>query len=407
MILRLKIAVRNIIRHRGRTVVNVLMISGAVVGQVIFAGFSDYILTETRRVMIDNQFGHIQIAEKDFWDLKPGKRTNQLIANSAQLEQALSSDPDVKWISGRLTFFGLVSTGELTVSAKGMGFDPIKEVEFGRNLLVSEGEGLGADSKMDVCIGGGLRKKINVNVGDTMTVLTYTLDGVMNAMDLRVRGIIFTGNSEIDDNLFVMPLATVQNLLDTDRVELVTVRLHDTKLTDSARERLQKKATELKPSYKAKTWHELAFFFRQVEAFFKVQNFVIQIILLTLVFLGILNTIGMSVYERTGEIGTVRSLGERPSSVVRQFLLEGFLFGALGSTFGALLGWLCSLLITWMQFGMELPGTSVRIPIVINFIPGAYLEAIFISTCAAVAATWLPALRASKMSIVEALKKNI
>ena len=406
MILRLKIAIRNVLRNRGRTFVNLLMVSGAVIGQVTFAGFSEYILSEMRQVMID-QFGHIQIAQKDLWDLKPGKRKHQLISSAADLIKNVKTDSGVAGASGRLTFFGLLSTGEMTVSAKGLGFRPDEESSFGRHLVVSLGTRLNADSNQDVVIGGGLAKKINLQVGNSVTVLAYTLDGVVNAVDLQVQGIFFTGNSEIDDNLFVLPLQTAQTLLDTEQVEVVAVHLKEASATIPLQARLEVMIQRMNPKFHAKTWYELASFYVQVESFFGVQNFVIQLILLSLVFLGILNTIGMSVHERTGEIGTLRSLGESPLSILKHFILEGFMFGVIGSLFGVLLGVVIGRLITFLNFTMQLPGTSTHIPISIYFMPSAYLQAVGVSIGAAIIATLVPAYRATKVPIVDALRRNI
>ena len=407
MVMRVRLALRNIFRHFGRTAVSLLMVAGAVVGLVLFAGFSDNILMRMQRIVIDNQYGHLEVGTRAFWNLEPGKGGAQLIKNADALAEKLKGDQRVESVSGRLSFFGLVSTGDITVSAKGMGFDPNKERKFTQNLVIITGESLAPDSKLDVILGLGLQKKVNAKVGDTLAVLSYTLDGVVNAVDLTVKGVFSTSNAEVDDNVFMLPLATAQILLDTDRVDVLSIRVDATPHTNAVRIHLQEIATQVDANFQVRTWSELAVFYRQVESFYATQNLIIEIILLSLVFLGILNTASMSVYERTGEIGTVLALGETSNSVVGQFAFEGLILGVLGALCGAVLAVAVSAFINIMNFPIDLPGTSVPIQIKIALLPGAFAESMFVVILASVAATWIPSLRASKTSITEALKKNI
>lgn len=407
MMMRLKFAIRNILRHRGLTFVSLLTIAGAVVCLVLFVGFSDYILANMQRIMIDNQYGHIQIGKKAYWAHAPGSRKVQLVSDAKQLVDRIAAEPDVETASGRLSFFGLISSGDITISAKGLGFDPKAEPQFGKNLAMAEGEPLNENSKLDVVLGIGLQQKINVQLGGTLTVLSYTLDGVVNAVDLNIKGIFNSGNTEVDDNLFMVPLSTAQMLLDTDQVEVIAVRIRKTEKTAEMNSRLQAVSSQVNEVYETKTWFELSAFYRQVESFFQTQNRVIQIILLSLVFLGIMNTIGVSVYDRTGEIGTVRALGESHSSIIFQFALEGLALGLLGGLIGVVLGYVVVATVTGIGFTMELPGTSHKIPIVIHNVLSAYIEAVIIVMVTAVMATLIPSIRAAKMPIVEALRKNI
>jgi putative ABC transport system permease protein len=407
MKLKFKIAFRNILRQRGRTAVSLLMIAGAVVGLVIFIGFSDHILSNMKKVAIDNESGHLQVGTKTFWNLKSESRKKQLIVNPALLAEKISHDPEVESVSGRLSFYGLTSTGETTISAKGIGYDPRREQVFTQKLEMRSGHGLMPNSDKDVVIGLGLQKKMQVEVGGTITVLGYTFDGVINAMDLNVVGVFVTKNAEIDDNVFMMPIAATQTLLDTDRVEVLAIRLHDDADLMQARNRIEALILPLDSQIQIKTWYELATLYKQVESFYITQNFLIQAILLSLVFLGILNTIGMSVFERTGEIGTVRALGETYRSVVVQFSIEGLLLGVMGAFLGCLAALAIGTLISSMGFSMDLPGSSAPFSIRVNHIPSGYLKSMLTVIFGAGIATIFPALRASKMKIVEALRKNI
>src|SRR5690606_16866896 len=116
-----------------------------------------------------------------------------------------------------------------------------------------------------------------------------------------------------------------------------------------------------------KPWYEIAKLYRQVEEFNRVQNLVLEVIILSLILLGILNTIGMSVFERTGEIGTIAALGENATAIVAQFVLEGAILGFLGSIAGVGCGALLTAFINWLEIQLVMPGASQPLTVNLGF----------------------------------------
>src|ERR1051325_3037344 len=70
-----------------------------------------------------------------------------------------------------------------------------------------------------VIIGKGLADELNVKPGDYLTLMTTTVNGSLNAADVRVAGVFATGVKESDDRAVKMPLAGAQSLLQTHKVE--------------------------------------------------------------------------------------------------------------------------------------------------------------------------------------------
>lgn len=404
--MRLKIAFRNVARNRSRSLLSILMIAGSVLGIIAFRGFSAHILHLLKDTTIDNRYNHIQIATDEQWNLQ-GTRKQQLLKDPKPLMDRLSTVQGVTMVSARLSFFGLISNGETTISAQGVGYDPQKEVHFQRSLAIEEGHGLTAGSTKDVIVGVGLQKRLNAKVGDTLTVISYTLDGVINAVDFNVAGVFRVGTEDVDAHVFMLPLAAVQNLLDTEAVESLTVRLDNTDATDSTLPVVDKIAREMKPGSRAKSWYEISDHYRQIEQFYRVQNYVIEVILISIVLLSIMNSIGMTVYERTGEIGTVRALGEKPATIVLQFILEGAILGLMGAFAGCVLGVVASVIVKALNLKMVLPNASFPVPIQIELVPEAFIVAAGIGLVTAIVSTILPSTRATRLSIVEALRRNI
>lgn len=404
--MRIKIALRNITRHRLRSLLSIGMIAGAVTAIILFQGFSDYSLQAIKKIAAENQYGNMQIAAEKYWS--PGKESRKermfLLNNLDQFKIKYS---EIERISGRLSFFGLINNNDLSISAKMIGVDPVGEPQFQHSMRVLSGNFFSNNSAKEIMIGGLLAKQLNVVPGDNVTVLTNTIDGVMNAMDLTVAGIYSAGIDEIDAQVMYLPLSTTQTILDTQNIDLAVVKFKQLPMSEKNLKSINTDLKNDKGNLRARSWRELATLFRQVDNFYTIQNRLIEAILLALMFLGILNTISMTVIERTGEIGTLRSLGESSKDIVSQFILESFFIGIIGFISGLFLSQIIIHIISAANIMTEMPGASVPFKIVINFLYSSVFYSGFISMFTTMLATFIPAMRAAKMDIVDALRKNI
>ncbi len=404
--MRIQLAIRNITRHRLRSLLSIGMIAGAVISIIVFRGFSDYSLTALKKIAAENQYGHMQIAIDKYWS--PGKESRkEKIFELSQIETLKNSHPEIKNISGRLSFFGLLSNGDLSVGGKIIGVDSNNEPNFISSMKMLAGTSFSTNDSKEILVGSLLAKQLNVSPGDYITVLTNTIDGVMNAMDLTVAGIYSAGIDEIDGQVVYLPLKTTQEILDTTSVDIAVLKFDHLNVPLKLIEPISKSLKSISTSFKARTWKDLAVLFRQVDKFYGVQNMVVESILLALMFLGILNTVSMTVVERTGEIGTLRSLGESRKDIIKQFLIESVLISLIGIICGIIGSLLVIQLIHAGHIMTEMPGASIPFQIKIHFLNSAVIYSSALSMITAIIATYIPALRASRMDIVEALRKNI
>jgi putative ABC transport system permease protein len=404
--MRLKLALRNITRHRLRSLLSLSMIAGAVTAVILFQGFSSYSLASLKWIAAENQYGNMQIATNKYWS--PGKesRTERLFSLS-DLDQLKKDIPEIERLSGRLSFFFFFCNGDLSVGGKIIGVDPIGEPKFKKSMKITDGNFYNDSGEKQVVIGRLLAKQMNVIPGDNITVLTNTIDGIMNAMDLTVTGLFSAGIDEIDSQVIYMPLSVTQEILDTKHVDIAVLKF---KALELAEENLNKINAHLKTSKGilfARSWRDLAVLFRQVDNFYSVQNRLIEMILLALMFLGILNTVSMTVVERTGEIGTLRALGESRKDIVSQFVLESIILSIIGITCGILLSLGLIRLIDSIKIMTEMPGASTPFQIKIFFMTSSVVYSSILASVTTIVATAIPALRASRMDIVEALRKNV
>lgn len=404
--MRIKLALRNITRHRLRSLLSLTMIAGAVAAVIIFQGFSAYSVNSLKKIAAENQYGNMQIAADKYWN--PGKepRAQRLFALS-DLNAIKDKFPAIESLSGRLSFFGLVSNGDLSVGGKMIGVDPIGEPQFYKSMKITGGSFFKNNGTKEAMVGKLLAKQMNVKAGDDITVLTNTIDGVMNAMDLKIAGLFSAGIDEIDSQVIYLPLTVTQEVLDTKLVDIGVVKFKKLEFAEENLAGINNELKNTKPYLFAKSWRQLAILFRQVDKFYSVQNRLIEAILLALMFLGILNTVSMTVVERTGEIGTLRSLGESRKDIVMQFVLESVFLSIIGIACGISLAAGLVELIDRVKIMTEMPGASTPFQIQVFFLTSSIIYASVLAASTTVIATVIPALRASRLDIVEALRKNI
>jgi putative ABC transport system permease protein len=124
--------------------------------------------------------------------------------------------------------------------------------------------------------------------------------------------------------------------------------------------------------------------------------------------LSVASTINMVVYERTGEFGTLLALGQRRRQIFKLVLLENALLGLLGSLLGMVVGAMLAGIISGIGISMPPPpGSNVGYTATILLVPWVLVAATLIGALAAIVAAILPARRASRLPVVDALRHNI
>ena len=145
-------------------------------------------------------------------------------------------------------------------------------------------------------------------------------------------------------------------------------------------------------------------FYRQVRMLYIGIFGFMGLVLLVVVLLAAANTMMMAAAERTREIGTLRALGTRPFAIKQMFIAEGLILAVFGCVGGAF----CALAIREVlnHAGLTLPpppGVSHGVALHVNLYVTAYVAGSLAMTATLVAASWFPARRAARMSIIEAL----
>ncbi|MCR4337260.1 MAG: ABC transporter permease, partial [Candidatus Omnitrophica bacterium] len=336
----LKIAWRNILRNRRRSLITLSAIGFGLGALIFLRSFVDGV----HQQMIDNQTslitGHIQIHQKGFYQ-QPQLERN--IQNAEEIVRMIGQYNKVKAVSSRIKATALVSSSESSAGVALLGVDPEREKEVGslpRRIKTgaflqsppAESPGL-----QEIILGFKIAQNLNVSLDDKVVIMSQALDGSIASAAFMVRGLIDTGTDEIDqtialithqaaEELFVMSNRTsevVVRLNSLDDVEFMTQRLRD----DFFHQNL-----EVLP------WQEVAPSFQQWIEFDNAFVWMIVIVVMIVVAIGILNTVLMGVLERTREFGILMAVGTQPREIIFMIGWEAILLGIVGSILGLMLG---------------------------------------------------------------------
>jgi putative ABC transport system permease protein len=400
----LRFAVRNVLRNRRRSLITVLIAAVGTASILIGGGFAQYTYQSLREAAA-RESGHLVLAHKDFFSKDEDAPLEHGLADYAALESELTASPAVRAALPRLQFSGLLSNGDRSAVFIGSGVDAGGEFRVrGPFLTVLAGSTLSprpaAGDVPEIMVGKELARQLRAEPGSSLTLLSTSVEGSLNAQDVRVKGIFSVGVPEMDKRIVMVHLATAQKLLLTEKASTLSVYLFDTDGTDA----MQAQLARAHPEKATQTWLDQAFYYLAVRGLYDRIFGLMGTIIVALVLFAVANTLGMAVVERTREIGTLRAMGASPALIVRNFALEGLVVGAAGAFIGMVGAALVSVAVDFSGLRMPPPpGWSIGYPLHIDLSLPLYGATAVVVVLASVLAAWSVSRSAADKAIVEAL----
>lgn len=399
------LAGRNLRRNSQRTLVAVLTVASGIVAFLLAGGFIAWIFQDMREATIHSQLGHIQIVRPGYFEKGIADPYAFLLPADSAEQKSVERAAGVASVTPRLAFSGLASHGDVTLAFVGEGIDPERERPISSRIRIQSGKDLEGPGQAAVLLGEGLAHSLGVKAGDAIVLLATAANGSPNAIEISVAGTFATISKEYDDVALRLPIALARKLMRVQGATSWVVLLERTEDTAAAvgslRGQLPAAGFELVP------WNALADFYNKTVVLFSKQVSVVKFIIGLIIVLTISNTQTMSVLERTREIGTSLAIGQRRRVVLRMFLAEGVLIGALGGVAGIVLGYLLAALISFVGIPMPPPpGMAHGYIGQILISPALAGEALVLALLTTLLASLMPAWKASRMNIVDALRYN-
>lgn len=405
-----KIAIRNLMRYKRRTILTASLVAIGVIFVLLFVGVTGSFKSMMTGQMTDSMLGHIQIHRKGYiasvdnlpltMNMKP-----QAVKKMEKMFQAM---PDIESYSPRIKFGGMFSSFTETTNIRLNGVYPDMEMKTLPLLASRITDGEKTIKKGEIVIPELLSKGMKVNVGDTIVVIATNKDGSVNGKQLRVSGIIesITGPGGRDGYVHIEDAMEILRMEEMEISE-IAVRLKDfgklhavyNSLTNALSGELNKQG---KPAFEVHTWEELTPFFNIIRMI-DIMTIFIKIMLVAIVLISVMNVMIMAVYERIREIGTIAAIGTMPGKILSMFVIEGFWLGIIGAVVGNIVGvaiiYILKMVKITFDFGRQ-TGLVLSPSVTVQDITMISLIVIIV----AVLGSLQPAFKASRMEPIKALR---
>jgi len=406
MQLYLRLAWRNIWRHRRRTIIIVVAMGLGLAFMMFYDGLMDGFNQAIYGNAIRVLGGNIQIHAAGY---REKVDTNPLLplANDAAVVKAALSDPTVISAARRITTGGLATNHEGAFPMSIIGIEP--EVEAPVSLIaahIAAGRYLTANDTDSALIGKSLADVMQLKVGDRFTLVGSDIHKKNRQRSMTVVGIYDIGVPTNEKNTLYISLGEAQSLYglpnQSTEVDITLKKLGQENAVVAA-------LTPALPGYEVESWEknypELTDAVNQKGAVMNVFSVIITVI----AGIGILNLLLMAIYERTREIGLLGAMGLKPREIALLFILEGTMIGLVGVAAGIVLGLVLNgsfgvVGMDYSQFSsvteyMALISGRVYPTLGLGNLFGRALTIVVISTLAA----WFPASEAARREPAEAL----
>ncbi len=408
-----RLALRNLLRQRRRTALTLMVVVAGFLALSLAGGFMAQTFQGLSDAAIRGGLGHLQVLPPGALEGDEAQSLEKALPEGEALAARLRQDPAVAEVLPRIQFMGLLSNGPRSVAFLGTAVDPVLEPKYMATAeALKDGAQApgGAGSRWlsaeptarEVILGVGLARALGASVGSSLTLMSTTRDGALNAVDVDVAGLQDLGLRELNDRFLTVSLATADQLLDSaqarSRLSVVLRRPQDTgrELT-----RIQ----PLLPGTSVKPWYELASFYRQVKLLYYAIFGFMGLVLFLVVLLATANTLLMSVMERVREFGVLRAMGLQPRQLLVLLQWEGAFLGLMGSALGLLATLLLRAGLNALHLVMPAPpGTSHGYELDIHFVPIVYLAVALGLQATLQFSALFPGLKAARLRIVEALR---
>ncbi|MHB9096398.1 MAG: ABC transporter permease [Syntrophales bacterium] len=405
-----KIAIRNLLRYKRRTLLTASLITVGVVFVLVFISVAGTFKNVMIGEITDSMIGHLQVHRKGYVASIETLPINLNIKGGAisKLEKILAEQPEIEAYSPRIKFGGMFSNFTETSSIRINAIDPEKEFKTVPLLPARVIEGSKELKRGEILIPELLSRGMKVKTGDMAVIVATNANGSVNGKQFTVAGILASATGPGGRDGYIH-MDDGKELLRMEGLEIseVAIRLKDFgklhKFSDKLEGLLAKELNQQgKPIFELHTWEKLSPFFT-IARMIDLMTFFIKIMLIAIVLISIMNVMIMAVYERIREIGTIAAIGTLPGKILSMFVIEGFCMGIVGALIGDIVGvalvYILNLFKISYNFGQQ---KGIILQSIVN--PSDILMISVTVIIVSVIASLQPAFKASRMEPIEALR---
>jgi ABC-type lipoprotein release transport system permease subunit len=411
-----KIALRNVFRHRRRTIITGVVM---MVGIGIFIAY-DSILAGMDRLSIDTMVSYsssyLKVRTLECVADETGTPLDYGIPEPARVMEAVKkAAPSLSAVAPRSFFLAEASNYGDAEPVMAAAVEPGSDAKvFDLAANIAEGSWLKAEGDHEVVVAASVARDLGLKLGDAILLSARTIYDNDNADEFRIVGIADGGLSLNATATVYMNYADARaflgEALPITEIDAAAPRASSLEGELAASAKAAALVAAALPKLRADPIGEFAKDYLAIKDSKQKATYMIVFFILLIAAVGIVNTILMSVYSRIREIGVLRAYGMTPKDIKALFVREGLIIGALGSAAGLLLG---GGLVLWSQAGLNLSALFGNIDLgafpmngVIygEFRPSTYLAGLLFGLLASWLAARIPAKRAGKLEPTDALR---
>lgn len=351
----MKIAARNLMRYRRRTVLTSALVVLGIVAVMVFVAVAGSFKSMMVGQITDSILGHVQVHRRGYVasiDSLPNN-LNMPPPLVARVEAALKGNTDVAAWSHRIKFGAGFSNFAETTNIRVVGVDPDREISV-TPLTASRIRGAAADGTFirrgEILVPSLLIRGMSVKVGDAVVLIATNKDGSVNGKNLVVRGELesVTGPGGRDGYIHIEDARELLRMTSPE-VSEIAIRLKSAEAAERTADALTAALGASKPKpdptqkkagggmgLEVHPWQMLTPF-NNIAKMIDMMTLFIKIMLVSIVLISVMNVMVMAVYERIREIGTISAIGTPPRRVLSLFVAEGLILGVLGAVLGTAL----------------------------------------------------------------------
>lgn len=353
---------------------------------------------------LDTYTSHLQIHQTEFIDeMMP----HLVIENADSIITVVKSHPSTLSLAKRSVVQGLASSATNNYGVIIYGVEVDEEMKTsGLYTYLTEGNFLEDPARNPVLIGSELAKRLSLNLRSRLVLTFQDVDGNITAGAFRVSGIFRTPNTGFNEKTLFVNRSDINRIIGySEAVHEIAIKIVDFNQADRF-------AGELEVGFKnrVRSWGDLSPTLRYVDGTMSTMMYLIMGIIIIALSFGIINTMLMSILERTQELGMLRSVGMNKRRTFIMIMAETFYVTMAGAPIGLMLSWLT---INWVgsvgidlstfSQGLEHYGFKSMIYPHLEF--KYYMNITLMMFFASFIAAIFPAIKALKLNPVEAVRK--
>jgi len=348
-----RLAFKNLVRHKNRTLITAVIIAFAIFFYLIMDSLIGGMTEMSFDTIIDYEAGHLQIADRDYWEEKDELPLENLISEEDELFEIIRDHPQHQLDLRELNFSARLNNGinELPIVAKGVKGAELLSIFDLKNSFV-EGN-IFAKNSYQAVMGKRLADLMKLKEGDYFTLLVKDKYETFNTIDLEIVGLLHTINPNLNSNYVYLPLAIAQKSLNVDNsISNLIIELNDKNTAEKTAVQLENSLNQEYPTLGGYPWQQLDAV--TVASAKQAGIQLVMVIILLIAAIAIINTVILAALERMEEIGMMLSLGLKKSEIIYIFIIESTGIGILGGIIGLILGFFGVLAMTRIGINFDL-----------------------------------------------------